>query len=129
MPRPDLAISSQGQTVALFIATAGLALLVLALAGEGSSRLGRHVLRRRARSALVGALLLTAGLALLLVQRLDQAALPRVPATVTAAVAAAAAERERRWRTAPGQLSSLRGHPVGNFSANRSPHGLSKELS
>ena len=43
----------------------------------------------RTRSVLVGALLITAGLALLLVRRLDPAALSRVLAGVTAALLAA----------------------------------------
>ena len=67
---------SQGQAVALLMAVAGVALLVLALAGQGRSRL--EGVTTRSRSFLVGALLLAAGLALLLVRRLDQAALSRV---------------------------------------------------
>ena len=90
MPGP-VPIVSQGQTVALLMAAAGVALLVLALALEAQSRSGR--VRTRTRSALVGALLITAGLALLLVRRIDPAALSRVLA-VTAAdrFAAPAAE-------------------------------------
>ena len=58
------------------MAAAGVALLVLALALEAQSRPGS--VRTRTRSVLVGALLMTAGLALLLVRRLDPAALSRV---------------------------------------------------
>jgi hypothetical protein len=119
---------SQGQTVALLMASAGLALLVLALALQGQSRL--ESVRTRTRSVLVGALLLTAGLALLLVRRLDPAALSRVLANVMAAVVAAAvAGRERRWPTTSGPLNSLRGHRVAVLRANRSPNDLSKDLS
>ena len=119
---------SQGHTVALLMASAGVALLVIALALQGRSRPER--VTTRTRSALVGALLMTAGLALLLVQRLDQAALSRVLANVTAAaVAATMAKRGTRWPAASGPLNSLRGHPVAALRANHSPHHLSKDLS
>ena len=118
-------IMSQGHIIALLMASAGVALLLLALALEGRSRLGG--VRTRTRSALVGALLMTAGLALLLVRRLDPAALSRVLAHVTAAVVAATmAERGARWPAASGPLNSLRGHRVAVPRANRSPHDLSK---
>ena len=118
---------SQGQTVALLMASAGVALLVLVLALQSRSRL--EGVRTRTRSALVGALLMGAGLALLLVQRLDQAALSRVLANVTAAVVAAAvAGRERRWPAASGPLNSPRGHRVVVLRTHRSPHHLSKEV-
>ena len=121
-------VMSQGQAVALLMASAGVALLVIALALQGRSRPER--VTTRTRSALVGALLMTAGLALLLVQRLDPAALSRVLANVTAAVVAATmAERGARWPAASGPLNSLRGHRVAVLPANRSPHHLSKELS
>ncbi len=70
---------------------AGVALLVLALVREAPSRVAslkanvRSALAR-VRSVLVGALMMTAGLALLLVQRLDQTALPRVMEGVKAAM-------------------------------------------
>ena len=119
-------VMSQGQAVALLMAVAGVALLVLALALQGRARL--LSVARRTRSALVGALLVTAGLTLLLVQRLDQAALSRVLTDVTAAVVAAAmAERGARWPGPPGPLNSLRGHRVALPRANHSPRDLSKE--
>ena len=104
MPGPGPAVS-QGQTVALLMAAAGVALLVLALALEAQSRPGR--VRTRTRSALVGALLMTAGLALLLVRRLDPAALSRVLANVTAAMfAAAVAEQEGDGRPRPADSTA-----------------------
>ena len=81
---------------------AGVALLVLALVREGPSRAASLKARVRSalvqvRSALVGALLMTAGLSLLLVQRLDKTALPRVLADVKAAMwSATVAQRSRR---------------------------------
>ena len=121
-------VMSQGQAVALLMASAGVALLVLALALAGRSRLAS--VATRLRSVLVGALLLTAGLALLLVRRLDPAALSRVLANVTAAVVAASvAGRERRWPAASGPLNSLRGHRVAVLRANRSPHDRWRDLS
>ena len=121
-------VISQGQSVALLMAAAGVALLLLALALQGRPRLAG--VSTRIQSALVGALLMTAGLALLLVRRLDQAALSRVLANVTAAaVAATMAERGARWPAASGPLNSLRGHRVAVLRANRSPHDPSKELS
>jgi hypothetical protein len=74
---------------------AGVALLVLALALEAQSRPG--TVRTSMRSVLVGALLMTAGLALLLVRRPDPAALSRVLAVTAAVFAAVAAEHQRRW--------------------------------
>ena len=119
---------SQGQIVALLMASAGVALLVLALALQGRSRLAS--VATRLRSVLVGALLLTAGLALLLVRRLDQAALSRVLANMTAAaVAATMAERGARWPAASSPPNSLRGHRVAVLRAKRAPHDFSREPS
>lgn len=126
MPGPG-PVMSQGQTVALVMAACGVALLVLALALEAQSRPGR--VRTRTRSALAGALLMTAGLALLLARRLDPAALSRVMANVTAAlVAADITESERCGPPASGRLNCLHGQRVDVLRPNRSPHGLSKEL-
>ncbi len=81
---------------------AGVALLVLVLVREAPSRAARVKARVRSallrvRSVLVGALLMVAGLALLLVQRLDQKALPRVLADVKAAMwSATVGQRSRR---------------------------------
>ena len=127
MPGSDPALS-QGQTVALIMAAAGVALLLLALALEARPRPGR--VRTRTRSALVGALLMTAGLALLLVRRLDPAALSRVLANVTAAVfAAAVAEQERRWPAASRRNCCLQRHQVELLRPSCSPRDLPKELS
>ena len=126
MPGSGL-VMSQCQIVALLMAAAGVALLVLALALQGRSRLAS--VATRLRSVLVGALMMTAGLALLLVRRLDPAALSRVLANVMAAVVAAAvAGRERRWPAASGPLNSPRGHRVVVLRTHRSPHHLSKEV-
>ena len=84
------------------MAAAGVALLVLALMREAPSRAARVKARARSalirvRSVVVGALLMTAGLALLLVHRLDKTALPRVLADVKAAMwSATFAQRSRR---------------------------------
>ena len=120
---------SQGQAVALFMVSAGFALLVIALAVQGRSRPER--VTTRTRVALVGALLMTAGLALLLVRRLDQAALSRVLANVeeAAVVAATMAGRSAPWPATPGPLNSPREHRVAALRANQSPHDLSKDLS
>ena len=86
---------TQGQIVAGLIAAAGIALLVVALIREPPSR--AVTVKARARSAFIGALMMAAGLTLLLVQRLDQDALPRVLAGVKAVMwSAAAAPRSRR---------------------------------
>ena len=80
----------------------GVALLVLVLVREAPSRAARVKSRVRSalvrvRSVLVGALMMIAGLALLLVHRLDQTALPRVLADVKAAMwSATFARRSRR---------------------------------
>ena len=103
-------VLGEGQAVALLIAAAGTALLLLALTLKSRRRPG--TVGTRTRSALVGALLITAGLALLLVRRLDPAVLSRVLAGVTAAlVAAAVAERDARRPAAYGQFHLLHGHP------------------
>ena len=124
----SLPVPGQGQTVALLIAAAGAALLLLALTLEGRSRPGGA--RTRRRPVLVGALLLTAGLALLLVRRLDPAALSRVLAGVAAALSAAAPTGRGSRRPAPhgcpGCLSSPR---VDVAPHARSPRALSQELS
>ena len=121
-------VLGRDHTVALLIAAAGVALLLFALAREGRSRPG--TVRTPTRSVLVGALLMTAGLALLLVRRLDPAALSRVLAGVTAAlVAAAVAERGTRWPAASCRPHLQHGHPVGALSVNHSLNGYPKELS
>jgi hypothetical protein len=125
MPGPDAAVS-QGQLVALFLAAAGVALLLLALALEARPRPG--YVRTRARSALVGALLLTAGLALLLVRRLDPVALSRVRANVTAAVAAAVAAQEGRRPTMTGRVDCRHGRRPEALRPHCSPQGPSEEL-
>ena len=86
---------SQGQIVSGLIAAAGVALLVLALVRAAPSRVAS--VKARVRSTLVDALMMAAGLALLLVQRLDPTALPRVLAGVKAAMRSAiVAQRSRR---------------------------------
>ena len=93
---------TQGQLVSGLIAAAGIALLMLALIREAPARAtgveaGVRSALGGVRSASVGALMMAAGLALLLVQRLDREALPRVLAGVKAAMwSAAAASRSRR---------------------------------
>ena len=85
---------TSGQIVSALIASAGVALLVLALMRE-THRVAR--VKAELRCAVVEALMMTAGLALLLVQRLDPTALPRVLARVKAAMwSAIVAERSRR---------------------------------
>jgi ABC-type thiamin/hydroxymethylpyrimidine transport system permease subunit len=89
---------SQGQIVALAMMAAGcLGLLVLAV---WHARDLKAMAATRIRPVLVGALLLSAGLALLLVRRLDPAVLSRVLAGVTAALLAAS--------PAPSQWKELR---------------------
>jgi hypothetical protein len=84
------------------MAAAGVVLLVIVLVRDGPARAVRVKARvrsalARVRSAVVGALLMAAGLALLLVQRLDPEALPRVLAGVKAAMwSAVVVERSRR---------------------------------
>lgn len=118
----------QGQTIALLLATAGFALLLFALALERRSRPGR--VRTRTRSVLVGALLLAAGLALLLVRRLDPAALSRVLAGVAAALSATAlTDRGVRRPTSSGCPSCPSWHRVDVPPYARSPHALPEELS
>jgi hypothetical protein len=80
---------SQGQVVSLLMLAAGVALLALGLLLELRARAAR--VRARVRCTLVGALMLAAGLALVLVHRLDRDALPRVLTGVQAAVWSAAA--------------------------------------
>ena len=127
MPAPDPVIS-QGQTVALLMAAAGVALLVLALALQGRSRSGR--VGTRLRCALVEALFLTAGLALLLVRRLDPAALSRVMANVTAAVfAAAIADSGARRPATSRRIRYSQGRHLDGGRPQCSPSGPSKELS
>ena len=118
MPGPGSELG-QGQTVALLMAAAGVVLLVLVLALETPARPGRAL--TRARSVLVGSLLLTAGVALLLVRRLDPAALTRVLAGATA-VLLAAAVAEQQWRCAPviGQDGGRHGQQVRATGASGS---------
>ena len=93
---------SQGQLVAGLMAALGAALLLLAMMRE--ARIGPAHLKARlwsslvgVRSSLVDKLLMAAGFALLLAQRLDRDALPRVLTNVkTAMWSAAAAKRSRR---------------------------------
>ena len=86
---------SQGQIISGLMTAAGVALLVLALMRETPHRVAR--VEAELRCAVVEALMMTAGLALLLVQRLDPTALPRVLARVKAAMwSAIVAERSRR---------------------------------
>ena len=93
---------TQGQVVAGLMAAAGVALLLLALTREAPSRPAKVKASLWSAlvgvgPALVGALMMVAGLALLLVQRLDREALPRVLAGVKAAMSSAAApQRSRR---------------------------------
>ena len=93
---------SHGQIISMLIAAAGVTLLVLTLVREVPSRVARGKARvrsalARVRSVVVGGLMMAAGLALLLVQRLDSTALPRVLARVKAAMwSAIVAERSRR---------------------------------
>ena len=81
---------------------AGVALLVFVLVREAPSRAAKAKARVRSdlvrvRSVLVGALMMTAGLALLLVHRLDKKALPRVLAGVNVAMLSiTGAQRMRR---------------------------------
>ena len=124
MPGPGMVVD-QGQAVALTMAAAGLALLVLGLALESRSQIG--AVRTRMRSALVGALLMTAGLALLLVRRLDPAALSRVLA-VTSVCVAYAAEHERRWPASFGRPDHVQGRYLAVRRPRRSPLVPSKEL-
>ena len=126
MPGP-VPVVSQGQIVALIMAAAGVALLVVALALEAQSRPGR--VRMHTRSALIGALLMTAGLALLLVRRLDPAALSRVLAVTAAVLAAVVAEHEKRWPTSFGRLDYLYGPHLAVRCPHCSPNGPSEELS
>ena len=92
---------SHGQIISGLMAAAGIALLILALIHEAPTRAATVKARMRSalggvRSGLVGALMMAAGLALLLVQRLDREALPRVLAGVKAAMwSAADAKRSR----------------------------------
>ena len=119
-------VISQGAAVALLMVTAGLALLVVALARETQSL---ERVRTRMRSALVGALLMTAGLALLLVRRLDPAALSRVFAVTAAVFATVAAEHEKRCPTSFGRLDDLHGRHLTARCPHCWPGGLSQELS
>ena len=83
-------------------APAGVALLLLGLMREAPSWAASVKARLRSalagvRSVLVGTLMTAAGLALLLVQRLDPTALPRALANVKAATwSAVLAQRTRR---------------------------------
>ena len=121
-------VLGQGQTVALLIVATGYALLLFALALEHRGRPG--TVRTRTRSALVGALLITAGLALLLVRRLDPAALARVLTDVTAALyAAVAVEQQRRRPTTSARVGCLHRHHLDGRRPQCSPHDLSEELS
>lgn len=127
MPGPDAAAVSQGQTVALVMAAAGVAFLVVALALEALARPGRA--GTRTRSALAGLLLMAAGLALVLVRRLDPAALSRVLDMAAAAFAAAVAEHGRRWPTHFGRLDDLHGRHLAVRCPHCSPRLLPEELS
>ena len=126
MPGPGPVVN-QGQTVALIMVAAGVALLVLALALEAQSRPG--TVRTSMRSVLVGALLMTAGLALLLVRRPDPAALSRVLAVTAAVFAAVAAEHQRRWSIRFGLIDYGHGRHLAVRCPHCSPFGLPKELS
>jgi hypothetical protein len=86
---------TQGQLLSGLLAVGGLTLLVIIVAVEAPPLVAR--VTARVRAAVVDALMMAAGLALLLVQRLDPTALPRVLAGVKAAMwSAIAAERSRR---------------------------------
>ena len=86
---------SHGQMVSGLMAAAGGALLALVLLGEAPSRMAK--VKARVRAVVVGALMMAAGLALLLVHRLDPTALPRALAGLKAAMwSAIVAERSRR---------------------------------
>jgi hypothetical protein len=74
------------------------------------------------------ALLMTAGLVLLLVRRLDPAAPSRVLAVTAAAFAAVLAEHEKRWPTSFGRLDYLHGRLPAARRPHHSPFGPSKEL-
>jgi uncharacterized membrane protein len=124
MPGPGTGIG-QGQTVALLIVAAGLTLLLLALARETQSL--RRV-RTRLRSALVGALLVTAALALLLVRRLDPPALSRVLAATATAFAMVGAEQVAQRPTRFGRLDCPHGRHLIVRCPHCSPPVLPKEL-
>ena len=86
---------TQGQIISGLIVASGVTLLLLVLARDAPSWVA--MVKTRMRATLVEALMMTAGLALLLVQRLDPQALPRVLARVRAAMwSAIVAERSRR---------------------------------
>ena len=125
MPGPGPVVA-QGQLVALVMAAAGVALLVLALAFEAQHRLER--VRSRVQSTLVGLLLMTAGLALLLVRRLDPAALSRLLAMTAEVFAAVVTEHERRWPTRFVRLDHLDSRHLPAGRPHHSSVGTSKEL-
>lgn len=79
---------SHGQIISLLMLAAGLTLLAVGLLLE--LRAHAASVKTRVRSTLVGALMVAAGLALLLVHRLDRDALPRLLAGVQAAMWSAA---------------------------------------
>jgi hypothetical protein len=84
-----------GEIVSGLMMATGVALLVMALAREAPARVASVKAKvlfalEGVRTALVDALLMAAGLALLLVQRLDPQALSRVLAGVKAAMWSAA---------------------------------------
>lgn len=92
MPGPDL---GQGQIVALAMFTAGCVLLMVA---AWRARHLRATVLARVRSVLAGALMITAGLALLAVRRLDPAALSRVVTDLQTAALLAAHPAHARWK-------------------------------
>ena len=86
---------TQGQILSGLLAVGGFTLLVIIVAVKAPPLVAR--VTAKVRAAAVDALMMAAGLALLLVQRLDPTALPRVLADVKAAMwSAIAAERSRR---------------------------------
>ena len=86
---------TQGQIISGLIVASGVTLLLLVLARDAPSRVAKA--KAEIRAALVDALMMAAGLALLLVHRLDRTALPRAFAGVKAAMwSATSARRGRR---------------------------------
>lgn len=120
---------NQGQTVSLFMIVIGLSLpvIVIALPWEARSRL--RSVRTRTRSVLARVLLITAGLALLLVRRLDPDALSRVLTTTTRALlAAAAAGHTGPWPPIYRRIERRHGRPVARLRPAIPPTGLPKDL-
>ena len=123
MPTNALA---QGQIVSLMIIVVGsLGLLVI---GAWHRRALRAMAAVPTRSALVGALLVTAGVALLAVRRLDPAALSRVLANLTAVLVPFTAAEQTR----PDTSDHLGGSREFRVTDRRRPiviPALRKELS